>query len=473
MFVLDRPKIILFLLGLMVFLGWQIPHPEGLTPQAWHCLIIFIVTILGIITNPFPISVMGLLGAMTMELSGTLPLEHILNSFGSKIVWIVVFAFFIAKAFFKTGLGQRIAYIFIAKIGHSVIGLSYGLIFTECILSPLIPSIAARSGGIIYPLAQSIITAYGNNADATEDNIRTTGAFIINICQHASVICSAMFLTAMAANPLIAELARSMGIHISWTTWALGACVPGLACLLILPWLVACICPPGIRYSTHGPQLAHNELDKMGAMQKNERIMLGVFLLLIIGWTTESLTGIDPTTVTIVGVLLLILTGVLSWDDAISEKSAWDTMVWFALLLSLSKQLETLGVMQYLATSYSGVIDPHLPMLWIGFILCASYFYVHYFFASLTAHVTVFYALFLKLMLLASLPPMASALILGYLSNLFGGLTHYGSSASPIFFGSGYQNIQQWWLVGIIVSTFNFILWLSLSLLWLPYIQLI
>jgi len=468
-----RKNITLIMLALFIAIGWHTPHPTGLSVDGWHCLIIFIATIMGIVSSPLPISVIALLGATIMIVLGVSNIQDMFICFGSKTVWIVILAFFIAKAFIKTGLGKRIAYIFIARMGHNIIGLAYGLLSTEWLLAPLIPSITARSGGIVYPIAQSIIAAYSDSDDILEEDIRTTGAFLMNICQHGSVLCSAMFLTSMAANPMIVELASTVGIHITWGTWTMGALLPGAICLFLLPFIVSYLSPPGIRNSTTGPRLAQNELDTMGPMTSKERIMLSVFIFLILGWISAPFTSLDPTTTTLMGVLLLIITDVLDWNDAITEKTAWDTMVWFSLLLALANQLEALGVIAYLAECFKSIIDPSLNNATIALILCASYFYVHYFFASLTAHITVFYVLFLKMLLTTTYPPLACALILAYLSNLFGGLTHYGTSAAPIFYGSGYQNISQWWFVGIVVSSINFVLWISLSLLWLPLIGLV
>lgn len=469
----SRTRLIILLLYVIGAALWITPTPEAISTQAWHCLHIFILTISGIIICPLPISLISLMGAMTAIVTKVLTFADVFSEFDSRIIWIIIFAFFIARAFLKTGLGHRLAYLFISKLGHKIIGLSYGLLFTECILAPLIPSVAARSGGIIYPITQSIITAYTEGESANAENLRKTGAYLVNICNHGGIICSAMFLTSMAGNPLAAELASRMGVQITWTTWALGAIVPGLICLLLLPWTLCILSPSGIKQSDKAPMLAKNELNKMGPMQTKEISMLIIFFMLISGWIFEQYIGIDPTSITILGVLTLILIGVLTWEDITKEKGAWDTMIWFAILLAFSSQLSRLGIMNWIASVIIASMSALQSPLLIGVLLCAIYFYLHYFFASLTAHITVFYSLFLQLMIHASLPPLGSALILGYLSNLYGGLTHYGSGASPIFFGSGYQNIQQWWYVALIVCTLNLCIWLSISLLWLPAIGLI
>ena len=37
-----------------------------------------------------------------------------------------------------------------------------------------------------------------------------------------------------------------------------------------------------------------------------------------------------------IGLSILICLGVLTWDDALEQKGAWDTLLWFAILISMS-----------------------------------------------------------------------------------------------------------------------------------------
>jgi divalent anion:Na+ symporter, DASS family len=55
---------------------------------------------------------------------------------------------------------------------------------------------------------------------------------------QGNVVTSAMFLTAMAANPLAAKLAAGMHIDVSWGEWALAAAVPGVTSLVLIPLIL-------------------------------------------------------------------------------------------------------------------------------------------------------------------------------------------------------------------------------------------
>ncbi|KAJ6897463.1 hypothetical protein NC651_023357 [Populus alba x Populus x berolinensis] len=183
---------------------WFVPVPAGVTKPAWQLLAIFLATIVGIITQPLPLGAVALMGLGASVLTKTLTFSAAFSAFGDPIPWLIALAFFFARGFIKTGLGNRIAYQFVSLFGSSSLGLGYSLVFSEALLAPAIPSVSARAGGIFLPLVKSLCVACGSNAgDGTEHKL---GSWLMLTCFQTSVISSSMFLTAMAANPLSATL---------------------------------------------------------------------------------------------------------------------------------------------------------------------------------------------------------------------------------------------------------------------------
>jgi len=146
-----------------------IPLPEGITREAWTLLAVFIATIVGSIVQPLTGSAIVLLGVVALALFRAVPIEKALSGYADKYVWLVLAAFFISRAMIKTGLGHRIALIFVRLIGKRTLGLGYSLVFTDFILASFIPSTGARSGGIILPIARSVTETYDSRPeDGTE-----------------------------------------------------------------------------------------------------------------------------------------------------------------------------------------------------------------------------------------------------------------------------------------------------------------
>ena len=460
------PRVDAARLAVVVLVGaaiWLVPEPAGVQPRAWHLLAVFVAMMVGIVLRPLPMGAVAFVATAFAVLSGTLTIAEATAGFGNTVVWLVVAAFFIATAFVKTGLGTRIAYHFMRVLGKRSLGLAYGFIAADLVLAPAIPSNTARAGGVLYPVLRSLCVSLGSDVELGTE--RRIAAFLTFTAYQGVVVTSAMFLTAMAANPLVAELAGQQGVALSWPLWALAASVPGVLSLLLVPLLIYRLYPPQITSTPTAPELARQRLAELGAMKRDEWILLAVFACLLSLWILGGTLGISATTTALAGVAAMLATGCLAWSDLLEERNGWDTLIWFAVLVMMASQLGELGLLEWFTDRVSGVLATGH---WLPAFLSLSliYFYVHYFFASNTAHVSAMYAPFLALALAVGTPPVLAALVLAFFSNLFASLTHYGTAAAPILFGSGNVDIGTWWRLGALISLLHIAIWLGAGSLW-------
>ena len=106
----------------------------------------------------------------------------------------------------KTGLGRRVALIFIRLIGKSTFGLGYALVGTDFLLASVVPSNGARNGGIMIPLAVAVSESYDSRpGDGTEDRL---GSYLVNLLYQCEVVIGATFITGHAGNFVMAKLAK-------------------------------------------------------------------------------------------------------------------------------------------------------------------------------------------------------------------------------------------------------------------------
>ena len=465
----QKNNLILLLTISLSLIAWYLPISEAISINAWHLLIIFIATIIGIILNPLPMGVIALLSILACVLTNTLSLSECLSGFGDSIVWLVVFAFFISNGFIKTGLGSRVAYYVLSKIGHSTLGISYALVIADFVLSPLIPSATARGGGVIFPIAKSICKSFSDDEHPGVSS--KNGGFIMSVCTQSTVITSTLFITAMAANPLAVKLAENAGYSISWTDWAVAAIVPGIISLAIMPLVIYYLYPPTIKYSGSAPKIAKEKLAAMGRLSIHEIIMMVVFVVLIGLWINGPRFGLEPTTVALIGLSILFVTRVINFEDNLADKGAWHTFIWFATLVMLSDFLSKFGLMTWIGTKLQFLFIDTSPINSLV-ILSLLYFYIHYFFASSTAHITVLLPTFLVLFVNAGVPGALAALILSFLSTLSAGLTHFGLSSTPIFFGAGYMKTKDWWYIGLVTSIVYLLIWIFIGGAWWKLLNL-
>jgi len=234
--------IIPILVGVII---WFMPVPEGLKPQAWHLFAIFAGTILGFILQPLPIGALSIISIVISAVTNTLKIGEGLAGFANTAIWLIVAAFLFSRGFIKTGLGKRIAYTMITAVGSNSLKLSYALVVSDLILSPATPSNTARAGGVIYPITKSLASAFGSEPG---DTARKIGAYLIQTIYQGNTITSAMFMTSMAGNTLVASLiAASFGYTITWGDWAIAAIVPGLVALIVMPLILYFIYPPELK----------------------------------------------------------------------------------------------------------------------------------------------------------------------------------------------------------------------------------
>lgn len=409
---------------------------------------------------------MAILGLGVSVLTKTLPFVAAFSGFGDPIPWLICLAFFFAKGFIKTGLGNRVAYQFVKLFGSSSLGLGYSLVFSEALLAPAIPSVSARAGGIFLPLVKSLCVACGSNVgDGTEEKL---GSWLMLTCFQTSCISSAMFLTAMAANPLCATLTlNSIGQTIGWVDWAKAAIVPGLVSLVLVPLILYIIYPPTLKSSPDAPKLAREKLEKMGPMTTNEKIMTATLFLTVGLWVFGGLLNIDAVTAAILGLAVLLISGVVTWKECLAEGVAWDTLTWFAALIAMAGYLNKYGLISWFSQTVVKFVGG-LGLSWqLSFgILVLLYFYSHYFFASGAAHIGAMFTAFLSVATALGTPPFFGAMVLSFLSNLMGGLTHYGIGSAPVFFGANYVPLAKWWGYGFVISIVNVVIWLGLGSIW-------
>lgn len=455
--------------------------PDGISIEGWRTSIIFVATIACIVAEIMPIGAIGLLAITIFAVlrpsgaaSATESIKIALSELNSTLIWLIVIAFMIARGFIKTGLSKRIAYYLVKILGRNTLGLAYGLSVTDIALAPAIPSTTARAGGVIYPIAEAL--AINFNSNPKDDSRNRIGTFLMLTISHINDITSAMFLTAFTGNLLAAKLVTSsLGITLGWGQWFIAAIAPCLASFIIIPLVIYFLTNPELKKTPEAPKLATEELKKMGPVTGKEIIMGSTVILLLVFWIFGNKLDIDSTTTAFIGLTLLILTGVLSWDDIKGEKAAWDTLIWFAALLMMAGQVNKLGVTKWLGNTIGNAIEGHLgesSWVLVIIILCTVYVYLHYFFASGNAHIAALFPVFLSVAIALGVPQMIAIFALVVCTNYFGSITQFANARNPLLFAEGFVPVKTWWKVGFICSIVNLMIVFTIGLLWWKIIGL-
>lgn len=441
----------------VLFVLWFLPTPQGLSLEGWHFLAIFLAVIIGLVIEPVPAALVGLVGISVVALlglAGKTPAANVkwaLSGFSNSTIWLIFAAFMFAMGYQKTGLGKRISLVMIKYMGKSSLGLGYAVAFADLVLSPFMPSNTARGGGTIYPIAINIPIIFGSTP---EHEPRKMGAYITWIAMTATCVTSSMFLTALAPNLLAIDLiAKGANITIEWGAWAKIMVPLMLPLFLVTPLLVYWIYPPTQKTSPEAPAWAAEELKKMGTISLKEILMASFAGLALILWIFGKEFKIDATIAAVSIVAAMVLTRVITWDDVIGNKPAWNIFIWFATLVPLASGLNDVGVLKWIGKGTEVYLSDLTPtMLMISMIV--FFFMLHYFFASLTAHTTALLPIFIVIAAKLIAPEQLTTFMILLTSTigLMGIITPYGTGPSPIWYGAGYISQGKWWALGAIFA---------------------
>lgn len=438
-----------------------VPKPESVKPEGWRFTGIFVATVAGLMLQPIEGGAIVLIAVTLTTIFGGLTIGKALEGFSDTTVWLVMAAFFISRALINTGLARRIALVFVRAFGKSSLGVCYALELSDMVLAAIIPSNGARSGGVVLPIVRSISELYGS----TPQKAALLGSFLFTGVYQGICITASMFFTGQASNPLAAQLAAKAGYTMTWSSWFLAGLVPGAISLIVNPLVVMKLNPPEIRRTPEAAAFAAEELSKMGALSLHEKILSVVFVVVCGLWVTSGVHKLDITITALLGAGALLATGVLTWEDVRSEKGAWDIFIWYGGLVKMGKALNETGVTNAFA---GGIGEIFAATGWVPLFIAALliYFYVHYMFASITAHMLAMFPAFLAVLAAKGAPLGLVSYAFACFTNFAAGLTHYGTTPAPMYFAHGYVPMKTWWRIGFILSLVNITVWSVFGFTW-------
>jgi L-tartrate/succinate antiporter len=472
-----RPAIEILRIVVPLLIGAAIaitPVPEGLPRDAWLYFALFTTVITALITEPITPAIIGMGGVIAAAVLGLVrdgpgpSAQWALSGFGNSTVWLIFAGYMFTLGYTETGLGRRIALHLVRLLGNRTLGLGYAVALADLALAPFTASATARSAGTVFPVVRQIPELYASRPE--DGTARRLGAYVLYTALATSFVTSSMFVTALAPNTLALTVMNQVaGVSVSWLEWFVGFAPVGVTLLAVVPFLLYKIYPPEIRSAPEAPRWAAGQLRAMGTMTRRELTLLVLVCSALALWI-GAIHRIEPAVTAILVVLLMVVTGVVTWNDVIGHAPAWNVLIWFATLVTLAGGLAETKFLEWLARSLAPTLE-NLPLYVAILALVGVYFFLHYFFASITAHSASMLPVFLGMaVMIPGLSPTQWALLLAYPLGLMGVLTTYTAGHNPIYYGSGYISRQAFWGLGLVLGVFYFLTYLVLAVPWLSYL---
>jgi L-tartrate/succinate antiporter len=464
-----------------------IPPPEGLAPHAWYFFAIFAGVILGLMLEPLPGGAIGLIGVTVVTVLSqwvlfapaelakpgfkayNAALTWALSGFANSTVWLIFGAFMFALGYEKTGLGKRISLLLVKTMGRRTLTLGYAVAVADMLLAPFTPSNTARSGGTIYPVIRNLPALYDSKPN--DPSSRRIGSYIMWVAIATTCVTSSMFLTGLAPNLLAIEMVnKTAKVSLTWTQWFVAFLPIGILLLAMIPLVTYWLYPPEVKAGDAVPKWAGEELAKLGSLT-NREITLGLLVLLALGMWIFGGDYINATTAALVVISLMLVFGVVSWDDIVKNSAAWNTLAWFATLVALADGLNRVGFVKWFAEiigAQMGGFSPFTAMI----LLVLVFYFTHYLFASITAHVTAMLPVMLAVgMTIPGINIQEFTLLLCLTLGIMGVLTPFATGPSPVYYGSGYLPAKDYWRLGAIFGALFIAVMLITAVPWLALIQ--
>jgi L-tartrate/succinate antiporter len=463
------------------------PAPEGLAQHAWYFFAIFAGVIVGLMLEPLPGGAIGLIGVTLVAVLApyvlyspaelakpgfkavNASLAWALSGFANSTVWLIFGAFMFALGYEKTGLGRRIALKLVKAMGKRTLTLGYAVTISDTILAPFTPSNTARSGGTIYPVIRNLPALYDSKPN--DPSARRIGSYLMWVAIATTCVTSSMFLTALAPNLLALELVQKTAkISITWTQWFLAFAPVGIALLILIPLITYWIYPPEVKSGEEVPKWAGEELAKIGGLSGRE-ITLGVLVLIALALWIFGGDYVNATTAALLVISLMLVTKVVTWEDITANKAAWNTLAWFATLVALADGLNKVGFVKWFADGVAASMVGYSPFTAMVVLVLVFYF-THYLFASITAHVTALLPVMLAVGTTVPGLDMAQfSLLLCLTLGIMGMLTPYATGPSPVYYGSGYLPSKDYWILGGVFGVLFIAVFLLIGLPWMAMIR--
>ena len=463
-----------------------LPAPEGLAPYAWYYFAIFAGVIVALMLEPLPGGAIGLIGVTAISVlspwvffspaelakpgfkSYNAVLTWALSGFSNTTVWLIFGAFMFALGYDKTGLGRHISLSLVKWMGRRTLTLGYAVAVADTILAPFTPSNTARSGGTIFPVIRNLPALYDSKPN--DPSSRRIGSYIMWVAIATTCVTSSMFLTGLAPNLLAIELVnKTAKVSLTWTQWFLAFAPVGIALLILIPIVTYWIYPPEVKSGNEVPKWAAQELEKLGGFSNREITLAALVVLALALWIFGG-DMINATTVALVVISLMLILGVVSWDDIVKNAPAWNTLAWFATLVALADGLNRVGFVKWFADLVAAHLTGFSPFAAMILLVLVFYF-THYLFASITAHVTALLPVMLAVG--ATIPGMDMALfalLLCLTLGIMGILTPFATGPSPVYYGSGYLPSKDYWRLGAIFGVLFIVALLVITVPWLAII---
>jgi sodium-dependent dicarboxylate transporter 2/3/5 len=358
------------ILGSLVFIIiFILPEPSGMEPIAWRTTAVALLMAIFWITEAIPLYVTALLPIIFFPILNISSLKDSTSPFGHPLIFLFLGGFLLAQAIQKWGLHKRIALKIIDVIGISPKRIIAGFMIGSAVLSMWISNTATAM--MMLPIGLSVIAVINTTNSLTIDEQKKFSIALLLSIAYSCSIGGVATLIGTPPNALMAAFIKeNYQINIGFAEWMLIGIPFTIISLPISYLILTKLLFPVLSELDLNKNIIRDEIDKLGKISREERLIEIVFMVTAFLWIfrpliSNFLPGISDSSIAIFGAVTLFIIPsrsgeyLLEWQDA--EKISWGILILFGGGLSLAQGISNSGLSEWIATAI--LSSGHLPLL--------------------------------------------------------------------------------------------------------------
>jgi len=336
-------------LGVILALAtaFQTP-PEGVPQTTMYAVGISIWAVFWWATGVIPEYATGLIMCTLFASVKAVPFKVAYAAFAGPVFWLTVTAFVLGAMAGKVGLLKRMALWVLKIFPPTFNGQVWGLIVSGLVISPLVPSTNGKAA-LSSPLGLTISDTLGLKRGGKA----ASGLFLA--CMTGFYLTSTLFLSGTGSNYMFLGLIGGASGNVSWIAWFVRAIVFTIILMLGLGTYICLFCKPDKPVSLP-PSYIKEQLEAIGPMSRDERWTLGIMLVTLLLWMTESLHGVKSGEVGVLAICALMVTKVMTRQD-FNNRVAWPAVIFIGTLLNMAGVVQALKLDKLLGSALAPVLS--------------------------------------------------------------------------------------------------------------------
>ena len=147
--------------------------------------------------------------------------------------------------------------------------------------------------------------------------------------------------------------------HIPFVNWMIFGFPLAIILMFVIWKLLGYIFPFEIDGIVGGKDIISAKIEKFGSVTNTEKLTLGILLFTIFLWITAQYTGLNTSSIALIGAVLFLGFNIIDWKDA-QKNIDWGLIIFFGGALSLGAALLNTGAANWLVTILIGLMgnDP-------------------------------------------------------------------------------------------------------------------